>query len=228
MSTGQYCSRWWAQSATACTSLSRLASQCRPPGMSDQSPKGSWHAFNLCECGHVHSCHSRGTHPPLLRAPGRRDKLEKKKRYEEENERLRDGREGGRRKSTADSCNPRSLSQLGMIVMESLRQKPEEKTLHWQALLCQPLKRPLYTIHQPLCLWDVDKREIWPRYISVPSMMQLKEGQTWGPSCRNPPFLLKKPRSCTFSSFAQTLYIYYSGRFLELTGSSEEMQVMLV
>lgn len=175
--------------------------------MSDQSPKGSWHAFNLCECGHVHSCHSRGTHPPLLRAPGRRDKLEKKKRYEEENERLRDGREGGRRKSTADSCNPRSLSQLGMIVMESLRQKPEEKTLHWQALLCQPLKRPLYTIHQPLCLWDVDKREIWPRYISVPSMMQLKEGQTWGPSCRNPPFLLKKPRSCTFSSFAHSLYL---------------------
>lgn len=104
----------------------------------------------------------------------------KKKRYEEGNERLRDGREGGRRrrKSTADSCNPRSLSQLGMIVMESLRQKPEEKTLHWQARLCQPLKRLLYTIHQPLCLWDVDKREIWPRYISAPSMMQLKEGQT--------------------------------------------------
>lgn len=69
------------------------------------------------------------------------------------------------------------------------------------------LSKGRFTLYISLCLWDVDKREIWPRYISVPSMMQLKEGQTWGPSCRNPPFLLKKPRSCTFSSFAHSLYL---------------------
>lgn len=44
------------------------------------------------------------------------------------------GREGGRegcqqRKSTADSSNPRSLSQLGTIVMESPRQNLKRKPL---------------------------------------------------------------------------------------------------
>lgn len=41
------------------------------------------------------------------------------------------GREGGcqQRKSTADSSNPRSLSQLGTIVMESPRQNLKRKPL---------------------------------------------------------------------------------------------------
>lgn len=34
------------------------------------------------------------------------------------------GADGQQWKSTADSCNPRSLPQLDMIVMESLGQKP--------------------------------------------------------------------------------------------------------
>lgn len=37
------------------------------------------------------------------------------------------GADGPQWKSTADSCNPRSLSQLDMIVMESLGQNPEER-----------------------------------------------------------------------------------------------------
>lgn len=37
------------------------------------------------------------------------------------------GADGQQWKSTADSCNPRSLSQLDMIVMESLGQNPKEK-----------------------------------------------------------------------------------------------------
>lgn len=66
-------------------------------------------------------------------------------------------------KSTADSSNPRSLSQLGMIVMESLRQNLKRKPLQQQALLlCQLLKRLLYTMHLPLCVQAVDNREIWP------------------------------------------------------------------
>lgn len=69
-------------------------------------------------------------------------------------------------KSTADSSNPRSLP--GMIVMESLRQNLKRKPLQQQALLlCQLLKRLLYTMHLPLCVPAVDNREIWPWYISV-------------------------------------------------------------
>lgn len=69
----------------------------------------------------------------------RRRKGEEEKLREEEA-----GREGGREagcqqwKSTADSSNPRSLSQLGTIVMESLRQNLKRKPLQQQALLlCQ-------------------------------------------------------------------------------------------
>ncbi len=121
--------------------------------------------------------------------PGRRDKFQRRRdmrRGKEEEERLREKegkREGGcqQRKSTADSYNPRSLSQLGTIVIESPRQNLKRKPLQRQALLlCQPLKRLVYTIHQPLCVRGVDNREIWPRYVSVLSMMQLTEGQRDG------------------------------------------------
>ncbi len=60
--------------------------------------------------------------------------------------------------------------------MESPRQNLKRKPLQQQPLLlCQPLKGLLYTVHQPLCMWGVDNREIWPWYISVLSMMQLTE-----------------------------------------------------
>lgn len=103
-------------------------------------------------------------------SPGRRDKFQRRgdeKRREggqkgEGKERIREG--GCQQwKSTAHSSIPRSLSQLGTIVMESPRQNLKRKPLQQHALLLrQPLKGPLYTMHQPLCARPVDNREIWP------------------------------------------------------------------
>lgn len=71
-----------------------------------------------------------------------------------------------------------------MIVMESLRQNLKGEALQQRSLLlCQPLKRLLYTLHQPLCVRGVDNKEILPRHISVLSMMQLTWGQRDGGPC---------------------------------------------
>lgn len=123
-------------------------------------------------CVRVHTSHSLvGMSPSLNPQVGKISFRREKEIWEEEKgkkksfERRKGGREIGFQqwKSTADSSNPRSLSQLGMIVMESLRQNLKGKPLQQQALLLYQLfKRLLYTMHLPLCVLGVDNREIWP------------------------------------------------------------------
>ena len=74
---------------------------------------------------HVHNSHSKGENTSLLHPPGCKDKFQRSKRGMRRGEKEGEGREriregdGQQRKSTAHSSIPRSLSQLGLIVMES-------------------------------------------------------------------------------------------------------------
>lgn len=79
------------------------------------------------------------------------------------------------RKSTADSSNPRSLSQLDTIVMEGLRQNLKRKPLQpFSSRPCCPQKGALHST-SAFVAQCVDNREIWPRYVSVLRMMTLKD-----------------------------------------------------
>lgn len=100
----------------------------------------------------------------VFEPPGRRDKFQRRdmrriKREDAEVGEKEEEREAGcrQRKSTANSSNPRSLTQLGTIVMESLRQNLKRNPHQQQGmLLCQLLERLLYTIQLPLCLSGVE------------------------------------------------------------------------
>lgn len=171
--------------------------------MSDQSPKGSSHAFNLC--GRVHSCHSRGTHPPLLRAPGRRDKLEEKEirrgKWEAE------GRERGRA-AAAEKYSRFLQPPIPVSAGHDCDGKPETKT--WRenpslagTALSASQKAALHYTSAFVSVGCGQKGDLATIHLCS-QHDAAQRGSNLRPSCRNPPFLLKKPRSCTF---AHSLYL---------------------